>query len=111
MTNQDGPAGPAMMKEQLDAAQALMAKLDAPVKTVITTMLSGLIASAPGVPAHMILQLAAAHAGLFMGSCIAGELSTVLQIRRSFIASFEEGVKKVPPNVIPTSPPPTGIRG
>ena len=104
-------AGPVMTKQQIEQANAMLQQLEQPVKIVIWNALSGLLASFPGFPLHAVLGMAAMQAGLFVGSAIQGELSSVLQIRKGFEEAFREGVRKTPPNIKAMTPPPPGLRG
>ncbi len=91
---------------------AQLQRLHEPLRQVIGTMIRGLLVSAPGIAPHVLLSAIAWECGNLVAGAVQGDLSTILQLRKSFKNSFDDGVAKAqittPPMPRPeqmTSPP------
>ena len=84
--------GPTM--EQAAAATAHWQALSPPVRQVLGTMIRGLLVSAPGIAPHVILSVVAWQAGNLIGEALNADIASAIQLRKMFIDSFSDGVRK-----------------
>lgn len=87
------------------AASKVEAAIEPAIRQVIGTMVRGLLVSAPGIPAHMVLNAVARQTGNLLADALAGDLSTLLRIRKGFKDAFAEGVQVAKPRPAPEQAP------
>lgn len=106
--------GPGPAPEEIAKQQAVLNKMDAPMRAVLSTMIRGLLTAFPGVRAHVIMTMVAAQTGELLGAALQGDLMMLMQIRKGFMDAFNEGVRRNPPNsgvMPPQGAAPPNLRG
>jgi hypothetical protein len=87
------------------AVSKVEAAIEPAVRQVVGTVLRGILVSAPGVPAHMLLNAVARVTGNLLADSLAGDLQTLLRLRKGFKDAFAEGVQAAKPRPAPEQPP------
>lgn len=78
------------------AAAKARAVIDAQIRQIIGTLVRGILVSAPGVPAHEVLNSISRVTGGLVAESIVADLATQFQLRKGFKDSFDDGVKGTP---------------
>lgn len=71
-------------------------QLDPLLTAIIGTMIRGILVSAPGLPAHLLMSMIALKAGSTLASAVQADLTTLLTIRKNLKDAFDKGVKSAP---------------
>ena len=101
-TNGQPPPTPEQLAQQgptLEQTAAVAAQLNAlkgPIRQVIGVMMRGLLVSAPGIAPHMILTTIAWEMGNLMAEALQADIASTVQLRKLFLDSFADGVRKAP---------------
>jgi hypothetical protein len=68
--------------------------LDPQIGVILGTVLRGIIASAPGAPAVVVMNLIAWKTGNLLAQALCADLSTHLKFRTGFKEAFADGMKR-----------------
>jgi hypothetical protein len=91
--NVNGAISDAPIQMSLDQ---MVAALDPAIGAVVQTMIRGIIASAGGAPAHVVLNLIAWKTGNFLASTVVADIANTVMVRKAFREAFDDGVRKAP---------------
>src|ERR1700719_752994 len=100
MNGKDAAVAQGEAPDQSTVAARGKAALDVQVGPILGTMIRGLLVSAQGIPAHMILESIARVTGGLLADSIAGDLGPVLKLRAGFKEAFDEGVRSSKPKTM-----------
>lgn len=91
------------------AAAKARAVLDAQIRQIIGTVVRGILVSAPGVPAHEVLNSISRVTGALVSEAVIADLAGHFQLRKGFKDAFHDGVKAAPMQQPGAQPPPQNV--
>lgn len=87
-------------------------KLNMPVSIVAQTLIRGVVAAvAPDTPVHLTMRAIAFHVGFGISGMIKADTNTLINVRKSVMEAFNEGVRKAPLNSVLTPDEPAKPNG
>lgn len=96
LVERHGPGENGADVAQAQVEQKQVALIQAQVRQVLGITIRGLMVSAPGVPAHVLLGAICHETGNLCAGAVSGMLGAVMEARRGMKDAFDAGVKKAP---------------